>query len=82
MIGSRILEELVSRGHTVTAVVRQPEKVTAAAGVNVVQGEIMDPASVAATARGTDAAVSAYSPPRTSPGMIVDATRSLLKGLA
>jgi len=29
MIGSRILEELLSRGHQVTAVVRNPEKVTA-----------------------------------------------------
>ena len=29
MIGSRILKELLSRGHTVTAVVRDPSKIAA-----------------------------------------------------
>ena len=82
MIGSRILQELVRRGHAVTAVVRHPEKVAAAAGVKTAQGDISDSASVAATAQGADAAISAYSPPRTAPGMIVDAARALLAGLA
>ncbi len=31
MIGSRVLHELLSRGHKVTAVVRNPEKLAAAA---------------------------------------------------
>lgn len=82
MIGSRILSELIRRGHTVTAVVRHPEKIKAEAGAKAVNGDVTDPASVAAAAKGADAAVSAYSPPRTDPGMIVDATRSLIAGLA
>ncbi len=81
MIGSRILDELVRRGHAVTAVVRHPEKVQAFNGVKSVQGDVTDYASVAAAAKGADAAISAYSPPRSDPGKIVDATRSLLAGL-
>jgi uncharacterized protein len=81
MIGSRILDELVRRGHAVTAVVRHPEKVQAFNGVKSVQGDVTDYASVAAAANGADAAISAYSPPRSDPGKIVDATRSLLAGL-
>ena len=82
MIGSCVLEELVRRGHTVTAVVRNPEKVQATNGVRVIPGDVTNPASVAAAAGGADAAISAYSPPRTEPGKLVDAVRSLLAGLA
>jgi hypothetical protein len=81
MIGSRILDELARRGHAVTAVARHPEKVQASNGAKVVQGDVTDPASVAAVARGADAAISAYAPPRSDPGQILDATRSLLAGL-
>ncbi len=81
MIGSRILDELARRGHAVTAVARNPEKVQAFNGVKVVQGDVTDPASVAAVAKGADAAISAYAPPPTETAKILDATRSLLTGL-
>lgn len=80
MIGSRILQELVNRGHQVTAVVRNPEKVTAA-GVTVVKGDVTDTASVAATAQGAEAAISAYSPPHTDVETLFTATRALLAGV-
>jgi putative NADH-flavin reductase len=80
MIGSRILAELVSRGHKVTAVVRNPEKVTAP-GVAVAKGDVTDAASVAATAKGADAVISAYAPPRTEVAALLPAVRSLLAGL-
>ena len=80
MIGSRILSELLSRGHQVTAVVRNPHKVTAPGAV-VVQGDITDSASVAATAKGQDAAISAYAPPAAQAGLLQDAIRALLAGL-
>jgi putative NADH-flavin reductase len=81
MIGSRILDELIRRGHTVTAVVRHPEKVNPAHGVTAIQGDVNAPASVAAVVKGADAVVSAYSPPRTEPAKVVDAARALLAGL-
>jgi hypothetical protein len=80
MIGSRILEELLSRGHQVTAVVRNPEKVTAK-GVTVVKGDVTDAISVAAAARGAEAAISAYAPPQDQPETQLAATRSLVAGL-
>ena len=80
-IGSRILHELVSRGHQVTAVVRHPEKV-AAPGVAVLQGDVLDAQSVAGTARGADAAISSYAPPADDTQKLVEATRTLLQGLA
>jgi uncharacterized protein len=81
MIGSRVLKELLHRGHTVTAVVRNPEKV-AAVGAYVVMGDVLDPPSVAATAKGADAAISAYSPPSDDPAALWQATHSLLAGLS
>jgi putative NADH-flavin reductase len=81
MIGSWVLDELVRRGHAVTAVARHPETVQAVNGVKAVQGDVTDPASVAAVAKGADAAISAYAPPHTDPGKILDATRALLAGL-
>ena len=80
MIGSRVLQELLRRGHTVTAVVRNPEKINAT-GARVVKGDVTDEASVAATAKGADAVISAYNPPQSDADAIVPATRSLLAGL-
>jgi putative NADH-flavin reductase len=81
MIGSRILDELVRRGHAVTAVARHPEKVQALNGVKAVKGDVADSASVASIAKGADAAISAYSPPRSDPAMLLDAARALVAGL-
>jgi uncharacterized protein len=81
MIGSRILEELLSRGHQVTAVVRNPAKITAA-GPRVLKGDVTDAASVAQTARGADAAISAYAPPKGEEPAIAAAVLALLDGLA
>lgn len=80
MIGSRILAELVRRGHTVTAVARHPEKIVAA-GATAEQGDITDQASVAAAAKGADAVVSAYAPPQANPELVLAATHALLAGL-
>jgi putative NADH-flavin reductase len=80
MIGSRILRELASRGHEVTAVVRNPDKVTAE-GVTVVKGDVTGADSVAATAQGAEAAITAYAPPQTEVQAVVEAARSLLAGL-
>ncbi len=80
MIGSRILNELMTRGHHVTAVARNPDKIQAS-GATVLKGDVTDAASVAATAQGHDAAISAYAPPSSQPALVLDATRALLAGL-
>ena len=57
-IGSRILTELVSRGHAVTAIMRNPEKVPALAGVTAVKGDILDKDGLAKLLAGHEVAIS------------------------
>ncbi len=82
MIGSRILAELVARGHSVTAVVRNTAKVPDLSGVLPLHGDMLDPASVASSARGADAAISAFSPGVEAPDQTLTAAfQTLVKGL-
>ena len=57
--GSRILAELASRGHQVTAIVRDPSKVPPQSGVKVVEGDANQPEALARLLAGHDAVVSA-----------------------
>ena len=68
MIGSRTVIESLSRGHQVTAVVRDPARVTAQhPELTMVAGDVTDPAAVAKLTAGADAVISAVSP-MTVPG--------------
>ncbi|MEU6118030.1 NAD(P)H-binding protein [Streptomyces sp. NPDC047117] len=59
-IGSRVLDEALHRGHQVTAVVRDPAKVTRThPNLTVTTGDVLDPGSVAAAAAGQDVLISA-----------------------
>ncbi|MEU8580583.1 NAD(P)-dependent oxidoreductase [Streptomyces abikoensis] len=59
-IGTRVLREALDRGHQVTAVVRDPAKLTEQhPNLTVTTGDVLDPASVAAVAKGQDVVVSA-----------------------
>lgn len=52
VIGSRMLAEAVARGHEVTAVVRDPARVTARAeNLTAVRADVTDPASLASPSR-------------------------------
>lgn len=61
-IGSRILNEAVSRGHEVTAVARHPQSLANSERVKVVQADAKDVSTLARLAAGHDAVVSAVSP--------------------
>lgn len=61
-VGSAILNELVSRGHKVTAVVRNPKEDTARKGVTVVREDVANVDAIAALAKDKDAVISAYNP--------------------
>ena len=80
MIGSRILQELLSRGHQVTAVVRNPARITTP-GVLALKGDVTEAASVEETAQGADAAISAYAPPQGDEAILSAAIYALLDGL-
>ena len=74
--GSRILAELVSRGHQVTAIVRDPSKLpNPGPGVVVKQDDLSDPRKIAAAINGAEVTISAYAPPQDDSDQIVDVTR-------
>jgi hypothetical protein len=81
MIGSRILDEALRRGHTVTAVVRDTAKIAARPNLTIVVGDATDAASVAATAVGSDVAISAYSPGHGDQDDLSKNAHALLDGL-
>lgn len=80
--GSRILKELVSRGHRVTAIVRDPAKLPhPGPQVAVKQDDLSDPARIAAAINGAEVVVSAYGPPPENPEAIVGVTRRQVEAL-
>jgi len=66
-VGSAILNELLSRGHKVTAVVRHADKLAGREGVEAVEADVADVDKIAALAAGKDAIISAYNPGWTNP---------------
>ena len=56
--GSRITAELARRGHAVTAIARNPERIAAQANVTATKGDVMDQAGLAGLLAGHDAAIS------------------------
>lgn len=80
--GSRILKELVSRGHEVIAITRKDSKVPASDGkVSVRHDDLSDPKHIAAAVQGVDAIVSAYAPPATDPDALVGVTERQVAAL-
>jgi putative NADH-flavin reductase len=66
-VGTAVLAELLQRGHTVTALVRDPARAALPATVTTVVADAYDAASVAAGVRGTDAVISAFNPGWSAP---------------
>ncbi|MEO6083533.1 MAG: NAD(P)H-binding protein [Umezawaea sp.] len=83
--GSKAVAEAASRGHQVTAVVRDPAKYAhlASDSVTVVAGDVTDPADVASVAAGHDAVVqAAYQQDLPVDEYFACAATALLDGLA
>jgi len=74
--GSRLVAELTSRDHAVTAIARNPEKAPQGPLVTPKQGDVRDPAALAALLRGHDAAISAVRFLDTDPATLVGAVRA------
>jgi len=83
-VGSAVLEELLQRGHQVTALARDPAKYTARDGLAVVKADVLDAAQVADAVRGADAVVSAYNPGWREPkihDIFLQGTRAVFDGV-
>jgi len=75
-VGTRILNELVSRNHQVTAIVRDPSKVPAQAGVTAARGDVADPAGLAGVLKGHDVVISAVRFLDSDPQALIGAVRA------
>ena len=74
--GSRILTELLTRGHDVTAIVRHPEKVAPGARVTAKRGDVYDQAALAALIKGHDAVISSVHFLASDPHKLIGAVRA------
>ena len=62
-VGTAILNELLSRGHKVTGIVRNPASVTISdPNLEIVQADVSDANALIAVCKGKDAVISAYNP--------------------
>lgn len=61
-VGKELLKEAVSRGHSVTALVRNVDKVEKLDGVKAVKVDVLDAADLTAKLDGSDIVLSAYNP--------------------
>jgi putative NADH-flavin reductase len=75
--GSRITAELARRGHQVTAIARNPDKIERLAGVTAVKGDVLDldQAGLARLWSGHDAAVSSVHFTASDPDRLIGAAR-------
>ena len=80
--GSRILKELVLRGHNVTAVARNVADVPAAGLVDIRQDDLSNVDQTAAIMAGSDAVVSAYAPPHDDTDQLVGVTERQIAAIS
>jgi len=67
-VGAKVLEEALSRGHEVTAIVRKPEAVPDRPRVRAVKADVHDVDALAGVLKGHDVVISAFNPGRQTPG--------------
>ena len=79
--GSRLLQELVSRGHHVTASARDVSKLAGSPAQQVKQDDLGDARHIAATIAGADAVISAYAPPHDDTDALVAVTQRLVEAV-
>jgi putative NADH-flavin reductase len=74
-VGAALLQEALHRGHTVTAIVRHPEKLARQAGLVAKAGDVYDADHLAMMIRGHDALISAFNPGWQNPNLYDDQVR-------
>jgi putative NADH-flavin reductase len=74
--GSRLLAELARRGHQVTAIARNPEKIAVMPGVAAKRGDVHDKSGVAALLKGHDAVISSVHFTASDANTLIEAVRA------
>lgn len=83
-VGSATLDELLQRGHRVTALVRDASKLGAREGLTAVALDAQDAAQVAQAVEGHDAVISAFNPGWNDPQLyqrFMSGARAILAGV-
>ncbi|MCA3186613.1 MAG: NAD(P)H-binding protein, partial [Cupriavidus sp.] len=75
-VGSRLTDEALRRGHTVTALARQASTLPAREGVTARDVDVADTSALAAALRGSDAVISTVRFLQTSASQIVAAVKA------
>jgi putative NADH-flavin reductase len=82
--GTRLVEQALAAGHEVTAVVRDPARLTVPAQrrLRIVTADVMDPAAIQPAVAGADAVLSALGPRGGGPTTVCqDSARSIIKAM-
>jgi putative NADH-flavin reductase len=74
-VGSRLLDELLRRGHSVTAIARNPERTAVRPGVAAKQADIADRTGLATALAGHDAVISSVPFRSSDPRILIDAVK-------
>ncbi|MGY3587982.1 putative NADH-flavin reductase [Bradyrhizobium sp. USDA 4341] len=74
--GSRLTAELARRGHAVTAIARNPEKIATLPGVTAVKGDVNDQGALTALWAGHDAAISSVHFTVSDPAKLIGAAKA------
>ncbi len=82
--GTSLTEQALTAGHRVTAVVRDPARlsVPGSPGLRVITADLMDPAAISPAVAGADAVLAAFGPHGTGPTTVLrDGTRSVIEAM-
>lgn len=83
-VGAALLQELLSRGHEVVALVRHPEKFPVREHVQIIKADVLEADEVARAVAGVDAVISAYNAGWTNPNIYADfmqGSRAIVQGV-
>lgn len=83
-VGAALLDELLQRGHSVRALVRDASKLPARPGLTVLQADVQDAQQVQRAVMGADAVLSAYNAGWANPNIYDDfmrGSRAIVQGL-
>ena len=75
------MNELLSRGHQVTAITRDPAKLVPQSNLTIKQGDVDSAHAIAANIKGADAIVSAYAPPADDTDQILPVTENFIEAV-
>ncbi|MDN5941947.1 MAG: NAD(P)-dependent oxidoreductase [Nitrospira sp.] len=83
-VGSVLLQEALQRGHEVTAIARNPDKLTPHAKLHPKKGDVYNENDVARLVTGHDVVISAFNPGWTNPDIYkqqVKGTQAIINGV-